>query len=212
MTSLYMAHATLKAWLRPTTKSSTSTSGTPPPSRHLIFTASFLSFYTFAGYSAYSPTKAALRSLSDSLSQEMNLYAAANPASPAVKLHTIFPATIFTESYEAENLVKSDLTKMLEEGDDGQTAAVVAKESIKGLEKGQELVTTALLTRLVMCSVLSGSSRGGFLKGFLDGFLACIMGFVMVFVRGDMDSKVKKWGKRFGDSGMKSLREEGKDL
>ncbi|RYP52418.1 hypothetical protein DL768_002449 [Monosporascus sp. mg162] len=144
--SAYMAHAALKSWLRPQALSRNGNNRTPnatgfgqvetsspPLSRHLIFTASFLCFYTFAGYSPYSPTKAALRSLSDSLSQEMNLYAAANPHSPAVKIHTIFPATIFTESYEAENLVKTDLTKMLEESDDGQTAEIVARETPWGV-------------------------------------------------------------------------------
>lgn len=199
LTSLYMAHATLTAWLRPKSPNS---AGPKPLARHMIFTASFVSFYTFAGYSAYSPTKAALRSLSDSLSQEMNLYAAANPLSPVVKLHTIFPATIFTAGYEEENRVKTDLTRMLE-GDEGQTPDVVARKSIKGLESGYELVPTDFLTRLVMCGVLGGSTRGGFLKGCTDGLLAAWMWIVMLVVRWDFDSKVWKWGKRYGDSGMR---------
>ncbi|KAG9243449.1 hypothetical protein BJ878DRAFT_396856, partial [Calycina marina] len=199
-TSLYMAHAILKAWLRPEHKAqgqSLVSTRSPPPSRHLIFTASFLSFFTFAGYSSYSPTKAALRSLSDTLSQEMNMYATANPQAPSVRLHTIFPASIFTESYKAENRVKSDITKILEEGDEGQTTTVVAQKSIQGLESGQELVTTTTLTRLVMCSVLGGSLRGGFLKALMDCFVAGFMGIVMIFVRGDMDSKARKWGKQY---------------
>lgn len=88
----------------------------PSPPRHLIFTASFLAFYTFAGWSSYSPTKAALRSLSDTLSQEANLYATANPKEPEVRVHTIFPAGILTEGFDAENRIKSDLTKLLEGG------------------------------------------------------------------------------------------------
>ncbi|KAL8934085.1 MAG: hypothetical protein Q9216_006079 [Gyalolechia sp. 2 TL-2023] len=196
-TSAYIAHATLRAWLKPSSKEDNPPA--PTPTRHLIFTASLLSFFTLAGYAPYSPTKAALRSLSDTLSQEMNLYA----FSSTVRLHTIFPATIFTDSYEAENRVKSDLTKKLEEGDDGQTADEVARRSIAGLERGDELVTTTLLTRLLMTSVLGGSIRNGW--ALLDTILSWVMSLVMVFVRWDLDSKVRRWGKVNGESGMKKL-------
>lgn len=207
--SAYMAHAALRAWLKPATGDATQAGkkDTPlkkPVPRHLIFTSSFLALYPVAGYSPYSPSKAALRSLSDSLSQEVQLYAAANPHSPPVRVHTVFPATIFTESYEAENRIKSDLTKMLEEADGGQTAGVVARKSIRGLESGHELVTCDFLTRFVMCSTLGASVRGGVLKGLLDTFLGWLGLIVMVFVRGDMDRKVRSWGKRYGDSGMKT--------
>lgn len=208
-TSAYMAHATLTSWLKllegrkdnadDDKHSTTGTKGTaPPPARHLIFTASFLAFYSFAGYAPYSPAKTALRSLSDSLSQEMNLYAAAYPNAPAVRLHTIFPATILTESYEAENRIKHGLTKKLEEDDEGQTPQVVATKSIKALEGGQELITTDLLTGLVKGSMLGGSLRGGFGRVILNWFLAGLMGIVMVFVRADMDRKAKAWGRKFG--------------
>lgn len=204
-TSVYMAHATLKAWLRPedsNTKQEMAASSPPLP-RHLIFTASFLSFYSFAGYSQYSPSKVALRSLSDSLSQEMNLYAAAHPSKPRVRLHTLFPATILTEANVEENKVKSDVTKMLEADDEGQTPDQCAKKCIAGLERGEELVSTMILTRLVMTSVLGGSTRSGFFRGFADIVLSWVMVIVMIFVRGDMDSKVRKWGKKYGSSGMK---------
>ncbi len=194
-TALYMAHATLAAWLKPSSKEATEISGEP---RHLIFTASFLSFLSFTGWSPYSPTKAALRSLSDTLSQEMNLYASSHTP---VRLHTVFPATIFTESYEAENKIKPDITKKLEEGDEGQTADEVARRSIVGLERGEGMVTTTFLTRMVMTSVLGGSLRNGW--AVLDTILSWVMSWVMVFVRWDMDTKVRKWGRDHGPKGMK---------
>lgn len=195
-TSAYMAHATLNAWLKSTTKGLDAKSSSQ---KHLIFTASFLSFFTIAGFAPYSPTKAALRSLADTLSQEMNLYA--SPSRPPVRIHTIFPATIFTEGYEAENRVKSDLTKKLEEGDAGQTAEEVARISIARLEKGDEMITTTFITRLVMTSMLGGSIRNGW--ALLDTLLSWIMSVAMVFVRKDMDSKVRKWSRENGESGMK---------
>jgi len=213
--SAYMAHAVLTCWLKPSQTrkgnvndnsihNTTATRDTVPPlARHLIFTASFCALYSFAGYAAYSPAKAALRALSDTLSQEMNLYAASYPNSPPVRLHTIFPATILTEGYEAENRIKHGLTKKLEEGDDGQTPQVVAKKSIKALEGGQELIATDMLTGLVMGSMLGGSPRGGFGRTLMNWILAGVMGIVMVFVRADMDRKAKAWGRKFGVSEMK---------
>ncbi|KAI1850146.1 hypothetical protein JX265_003517 [Neoarthrinium moseri] len=222
-TALYMAHAALRCWLVSSRDTSAGTSistanksgvaqviGSIAP-RHLIFTASFVSFFTFAGYSPYSPGKAALRSLSDSLSQEMNLYAAANPREPRVRVHTIFPATILTEGLELEDRVKTDLTKLLEEGDTPQTPEAIATKSIQGLESGQEIITTDFQTGLVRRSMLGGSTRGGFLRGLVDWFLAGWLAIIMVFVRGDMDSKVQKWGREFGASGMKSTSSSTRD-
>jgi 3-dehydrosphinganine reductase len=213
-TSLYISHAVLKYWVGGTRASSGATSNmsvekptaqassTTLP-RHLIFTASFLAFYSFTGYSPYSPCKAALRSLSDTLSQEMNLYATAYPQQPRVRVHTIFPAGILGEGFDAENRIKPDVTKLLEDGDEPQTPEVIASKSIKGLENGQELITTDLLTGLVKASMLGGSVRGGVFRGFLDWLLAGILAIVMLFVRGDMDKKVRDWGSKFGPSGMK---------
>ncbi|KAI0594754.1 NAD(P)-binding protein [Biscogniauxia sp. FL1348] len=215
-TGMHMAHAALTCWLKTSRKqdgvveapdSTTTTTVSPtkgtPLARHLIFTSTFLAFYSFAGWSPYSPCKAALRGLSDTLSQEMNLYAAAHPSEPRVRVHTVFPATILSESFEAENRIKTDLSKMLEEGDDAQTPHVVAAKSIKGLETGQELVTTNLVTWLVKRSMLGGSVRGGFWRALLDWVVASLMALVMIFVRDDMDRKVRAWGRKLGDSGMK---------
>lgn len=82
--SAYMAHAALNAWLRPAIdggakKAATENKTAPQLDRHIIFTGSFVSFYSFAGFTPYAPSKTAIRSLSDSLSQEMNLYAGAHP-------------------------------------------------------------------------------------------------------------------------------------
>jgi len=122
-----MAHAILEQWLSPKTKES---------ERHLIFTSSVLAFYTVVGYSPYSPTKAAIHSLSDTLLQEIRLYTS------SIKVHTIFPGTILTPGYEEENRTKPEITKELEEGYQGDSPDLVAKKSIEGLEKGEYLITT----------------------------------------------------------------------
>ncbi|KAI0409845.1 NAD(P)-binding protein [Xylaria palmicola] len=217
-TSLYMAHATLRRWLGITSTTTTAehrtydaaaaatapkATGPRPPARHLIFTASFLAFYSFAGYAPYSPCKAALRALCDNLSQEMNLYNAASPAEPAVRVHTVFPSGIHGPSFDLENRMKCDLTKVLESTDGGQPAAVVAAKSIRGLERGEELVTTEFLSYMVKRGMLGGSVRGGVLRVLWDWLLVSLMGVIMVFVRDDMDRKTRAWGRRYGPTGHK---------
>lgn len=205
----YMAHAILNVWLRESAPRDDKTAPrdsarAPLPPRHLIFTASFVAFYSFAGFTPYAPSKAAIRALSDSLSQEMNLYAAAHPDIPRVRMHTVFPATMPTKSLDDENRVKTDLTKALEEGDQVLSPGECARRSIAGLERGEELVATSLIIRLVMASVMGGSVRGGVLKGTLDMLLGWIVSVVMVGLRWDMDGRVSKWGKQHGSSGMKA--------
>ena len=76
-----------------------------------------------------------------------------------------------TASLEAENSVKTDVTYLLEDGDDVQAPEEVARRSIRGLERGEELVPTTFLIRLVGTGVLGGSARGGFWKGLVDTVL-----------------------------------------
>ncbi|KAI0475939.1 hypothetical protein GGR56DRAFT_665790 [Xylariaceae sp. FL0804] len=214
-TSLYMAHAILRHWLQsriqePSRGLSTladepgARPSRSPPSRHIIFTASFVSFYSFAGFSPYSPSKAALRSLSDSLSQEMNLYAAANPGEPRVRVHTVFPAKILTEGLEAEEYTKSDLTKLLEEADTPKGPGVIASRSIEMLESGQEMITTDFLTWMFKGTMLGGSGRGGVFRGLLNCVLAGPLLILVTLVHWDMDRKVRIWGRQFGVTGRKT--------
>ncbi|KAF2263840.1 NAD(P)-binding protein [Lojkania enalia] len=200
---VYMAHAVLNIWLRPTVDpEQPKAESVPPPARHIVFTGSFVSFFSFAGFTPYCPSKAAIRSLSDSLSQEMNLYAAAHPNLPRVRVHTVFPATMPTQSLDDENRVKTDLTKSLEEGDQVLQPDECARRAIRGLENGEELVPTSTIIRLVMASVMGGSVRGGFWKGLADTLVGWVTLVVMMFIRWDMDKKVAKWGKQYGPSGM----------
>ncbi|KAF4446156.1 hypothetical protein F53441_10132 [Fusarium austroafricanum] len=201
--SAYMAHATLNAWLRPAIDGITKKpeESKPPAARHIIFTGSFVSLYSFAGFTPYSPSKAAIRSLSDSLSQEMNLYAGAHPDEPRVRIHTVFPATMPTKSLDDENKVKTDVTRALEEGDQVLTPDECARRAIAGLKSGQELIATSTIIRLVMTTVMGGAIRGGFWTGLVNTLLSWIVMVVMVFIRWDMDVKVRKWGKKHGASG-----------
>ena len=187
--SVYIAHATLRRWLALPSK--------PKEPRHLIFTSSVLAFYPLVGYSPYTPSKCALRALSDTLSQELQLYSQGD----SVKVHTIFPATIFTAMYEQENKTKPDITKKLEESDGGQTPDEVAVASVKGLERGEELVTTSgLLGYAMKVGSLGSSKRNGW--GVVDTITSWVISVIFAFVRWDMDKTVRNWGVEKGSLGV----------
>ncbi|KAL8851285.1 MAG: hypothetical protein Q9221_003815 [Calogaya cf. arnoldii] len=196
LSAVYIAHAALQLWLKPSQKPSdtsptsltTSTAQIPLP-RHIVFTSSVAAFYPIAGYSPYSPTKASLRTLTDTLSQELLLYPP-TPARPAVIPHCIFPATILSQGYIEENKCKPPVTLKLEEADDGLTPEEVAEASVKGLERGKEMVTTDFLGGLMWQSVM-GFSR----KSLWDTLMGMVVLWVVGWVRWDMDRTVKKWGK-----------------
>ncbi|KAL8860878.1 MAG: hypothetical protein Q9178_002633 [Gyalolechia marmorata] len=194
LSAVYIAHAALQQWLKPSQKPSGTTTTTITPTtplplpRHLIFTSSVVAFYPLAGYGPYSPSKASLRSLTDTLSQELLLYPP-TPTRPAVIPHCIFPATILTPGYIEENKSKHPITLKLEGSDQGQTAEEVAEASVKGLERGEEMVTTDFVGGLMWRSAM-GFSR----KGFVDTLVGMVVLWVVGWVRWDMDRTVRKWG------------------
>ena len=117
-----------------------------------------------------------------------------------MKVHTIFPATIFTAMYEQENLTKPAVTKKLEESDGGQTPDEVAIASVRGLERGQELVTTSgLLGYAMKVGMLGASKRNGW--GVVDTVMSWVVSVVFMLVRWDMDGTVRKWGLEHGSQG-----------
>lgn len=154
-----------------------------------------MSFYSIIGYSPYSPGKFALRALSDTLSQELQLY----PSSTPVRIHTIYPGTIFSAGLESENRTKPRITKSLEEADGGQTPDEVAAASLKGLERGEESVVTTWLGMAMRAGSLGASKRNGW--GIVDTLMSWVVSVVMVAVRRDMDGKVREWGKVHGSEG-----------
>ena len=118
-----------------------------------------------------------------------------------MRVHTVFPGTIFSPGLETENLTKPAITKKLEESDGGQTPEEVAASSIKGLERGEELITSGAIGLALKAGMLGASKRNGW--GIVDTIMGWIVLIVLVIVRRDMDGTVRKWGKeRLGkDSG-----------
>lgn len=186
----YMAHAALNKWLDP--KHSTEKRQT----RHLIFTSSTVAFFPLAGYAPYSPAKAAMRSLADTLTQEVAVYNGVNQSSE-VKIHTIFPMGILTPGFENENKTKPALTIQLEKDDKPQTADEVARIAIARLEAGDGMITTMLVGHLMRGWGMAGSVR----NGLVDILWNLVGSVVIIFVVPDFVSKCRAWGREKGMAG-----------
>jgi 3-dehydrosphinganine reductase len=193
--SFYLAHATLKLWLAPQQKKQE----TRP--RHFIITSSSVAFVGVAGYTPYAPAKAALKSLADSLRMELNLYNGSRESSlpspaAATNIHLVCPGTILSPGYEAENVTKHAVTKILESGDPKQTEDEVADAALNGLQRGDYVITTQWLGHAMRVSALGGSPRNGW--GIVDVLFGWVTGIAWLFIAPDMESKVWKWGKEHG--------------
>lgn len=195
----YLAHATLKLWLRPNSQKLDAAAAKAAKPRHLIMTSSVAALAPLAGYVPYAGPKAAMRSLADNLRSEMNLYNGyrrSNPASALaadVQVHLVVPGTIYSPGLDTEETVKHPVTKVLEEGDLKQTEDEVAAAAVKGLEGGGFLITTQLLGSLMRAGMLGGSPRNNM---FVDTLFSWLASVVWLFVGPDMEGKVFNWGKK----------------
>ncbi|KAK5947336.1 hypothetical protein PMZ80_001486 [Knufia obscura] len=196
----YMAHATLQQWLKPVDKQVQKSYEAKP--RHLIFTSSVVAFMPMAGYAPYSPAKAAMRTLADTLNQEVQVYNGARhnkePGSAAeIKIHSIYPMGILSPGFENENKTKPALTRKLEEDDKPQQPDELASIIIADLEAGKYMITTALIGHIMKGWAMGGSQRVGIMD-YLYGWLGSI---IVLFITPDFMSKCWNWGKDKGFEG-----------
>ncbi|CAG8962221.1 hypothetical protein HYFRA_00005274 [Hymenoscyphus fraxineus] len=183
-----MAHGILNEWLSPAGLKKSQGQKEP---KHLIFTSSVVAFYPIIGYGPYSPAKAAMRNLSDVLSQEVQLYGGGD----RVKIHTVFPGGISSPGFINENLTKPQVTKVLEETDPVQTPEVVAAKAIKGLENGEFMIVVSWVGILMRACSWGWMPKNNML---LDTIVSWVSGIIGIFVRMDLDGKVRKYGKDHG--------------
>ena len=90
----------------------------------LVFVGSTLSFLNFAGYACYCPPKAAIRSLADTLRNELQLF--------GIGVHCFFPGGILSPGFDTENINKPQLTKDIEGSDVPLDPKDVATYLLKG--------------------------------------------------------------------------------
>ncbi|KAK5046144.1 hypothetical protein LTR84_008601 [Exophiala bonariae] len=202
--SMYMAHAILNLWKEPSSSDNDrNNNGTGKkialPTRHIVFTCSTLAFLPVAGYSPYSPAKAAMRAMADGLNQEVAVYNGSRqgkgPSPDAdINVHIVFPMGIISPGFENENRLKPELTRKLEEDDTPQQPDDVAKITLKRLEAGDYIITTSFVGHLMRGAGMGGSLRGG----VVDVFWNWLGSIVVLFVVPDFINKCRAWGKQRG--------------
>ncbi|KAL4742923.1 3-ketodihydrosphingosine reductase tsc10 [Aspergillus similis] len=197
-TAANTAHAILRKWLVPINPSYQR----PLPRRHLIFTCSTLAFVPIAGYAPYSPAKAAMRALSDTLCQEIEVYngsraskerARATPAD--VKIHTVFPMGILSPGFDNEQQIKPALTKQIESADKPQTPKEVARIAIEAIERGEYLITTMFVGDVMKGAALGPSPRNSWLRDTCTGWLSNLL---FLGVVPDLRKQAFNWGAKNG--------------
>ncbi|XP_014557743.1 hypothetical protein COCVIDRAFT_36816 [Bipolaris victoriae FI3] len=201
----YMAQKALQAWLYPEVPYSPQGKNvTPEAPRKFIMTSSSLAFINIAGYSPYSPAKAALRNLADGLRSEVQIYNSARhsnvntgttPAPFDVDIHIVFPGSILSPGFENENKTKHAVSFELEAADPKQTELQAATSCVKGLESGNFMTPTNYLVHLMRWGSLSGSQKNNWVIDVIGAIVAAV---AWLFIAPDLNKTVRGWGKKNG--------------
>ena len=116
----------------------------------IIFISSTLGLTGMIGYSQYSPTKFALRGLAESLRQELLPY--------RIKVHIYYVATIDSPGNQAENLIKPEITKKIEEGDISDSSpATRTRTLLSGIIKDRFAISSDHITDIFMLATLGAA-------------------------------------------------------
>ncbi|RAL02508.1 NAD(P)-binding protein [Aspergillus ibericus CBS 121593] len=170
LTTAYITYAVMRLWRAELELEGESS---VQQSRHIVFTASTAALVAIPGYAAYSPSKAAIRALADTLRQESLMY-----SSGAVQIHCSFPGTFYTDSFYREQTRKPDLCKELEgtvNDEGGLTTKEVAGRILAGLDAGCYFIPTDLQTRLLLNNMRGPSPRDSPLIDWCMGLVASLI-------------------------------------
>ncbi|TIB29889.1 hypothetical protein E3P84_03543 [Wallemia ichthyophaga] len=152
------------------------------PHAHITLVSSVLGFpLGVPGYSAYTPSKHAVRGLGDALRTELLLH--------DITTHVYFPGTIYSPGYEKENQTKPALTKKIEGAADGLTPEQCARALLKGIDKGEYQITSDFVGSLIK-NLSRGASPSNNL--LIDTLLFFVAAIAFPFWRIYMDYLVKK--------------------
>ena len=151
--------------------------------RKIVCISSALGLCGMAGYSAYCPTKWAVRGFCETLRNELQPF--------AVDVHVFHASSMDTPGYKEENLKKPAVTKKLEEGN-VFTAEQAAGHLFEGLRRGDMHVTSEWLVELLLVGMTGVSQYNNL---FLSLLLSPFMPLIAYAVKSDWDSTVKKFYK-----------------
>lgn len=140
----------------------------------IVGVASFLSLTGCMGYSAYAPTKAAIRSLYETLQQEYY--------NDNINFSVAVPTSIGTASfYNEEQKIKPKETLELEKSDPILQTDVVAKGIVSGIENWKFFINPAGFNGEFALLTCSGFAPFSFIEGVKQVFLSGLARFFGTF-------------------------------
>ncbi|PSN60061.1 NAD(P)-binding protein [Corynespora cassiicola Philippines] len=198
-TSAYSAQSIFKIWTEDDTKAAPAKT---PKLRQIVFINSAGAFVGLPGYTAYTPSKCAVRALADTLRMEAIRHS--GPAS-RYTVHCAFPSNFITGAFMEEQKKKPELTKQIE-GTTGSleelqkrfpSAEEVACKIIAAVGKGEfAICDDSFESALLFSNMIGPSPKRGL--GIVDSLLAVIVGlFVWPILRRQWDAKCKKDGEEY---------------
>ncbi|KAF2020601.1 short chain dehydrogenase [Aaosphaeria arxii CBS 175.79] len=175
-TAAYVSQVVLKIWrgvenkpeLRGRTKE-----------RRIVFINSVGAFVGLPGYTAYTPSKAAVRGLADTLRMEALYYS--NPGTKYT-IQCAFPSNIMTDAFIEEQKNKPQLTKEMEETNKDldelkkklPSAAKVAQYIVSRLNSDDFAICDSLASELLWSNMIGPSPKRGL--GVADSILSFLVG------------------------------------
>lgn len=109
-------------------------------SGHIVNVSSLAGVLGLYGYSAYGPSKYAIRGYSDVLRAELKPL--------GIRVSIVFPADVQTPQLEYENRFKPAVTKELGGGGGPMTPETVAKHIVKGIRRNRYIITPGVQSTL----------------------------------------------------------------
>ncbi|KAI0190588.1 putative short chain dehydrogenase/ reductase [Astrocystis sublimbata] len=195
--ALYPAKAVIDQWLGGDSK--VPTRDKSHLNRRIVFVSSCAAFLSMPGSLAYTPAKAAVRALADSLRMELLRYSS---SSCTYSIHCAFPGDFKSPGFYLEQDTKTPLTKRIQ--GTNHTLAVlearcpssdqVASQIIEAAESGEFIICRDSTAASLLFTAMTGPSpkRGW---GIFDSFVSLFVGwFVWPYLRRQWETEVRKDG------------------
>ncbi|KAJ8109105.1 hypothetical protein OPT61_g7697 [Boeremia exigua] len=178
-TAAYPSQAILRIW----TESDKKVEGAKTQlHRRIVFINSVGALLGLPGYTAYTPSKTAVRALADTLRMEVLQYSS---AVAKYTIHCAFPSNIHTESFVEEQKHKPQLTKEME-GTAGDAAALakklpsakkVADYIVSQIDTSDFAICDSIESSALFANMVGPSPKRGF--GVVDSLLGVLVQFII---------------------------------
>ncbi|KAA8617312.1 FabG Dehydrogenase with different specificities related to short-chain alcohol dehydrogenase [Pyrenophora tritici-repentis] len=200
----YLAKSALDLWVQDDRNNECGQTSKPIP-RQIVIVSSAAAFVALPGSIAYTPAKAAVRALADTLRLEMLRYSC---AASAYSVHIAFPGDFVLPGFYQEQQTKTALTKRMQ-GLEGTLEELVARYPsseqvalgiVDAVNKGEFIICKDSSSASLLFTGMQGPSpKRGF--GVFDSLMGVIVGwFVWPFLRRRWEHMCREDGRVERDS------------